>query len=73
MRQEIDSQEACRLAIKRIIHKQPKYKKVDHCRVGFIALQREGCIGAMSYREGFQYCLNTDGTHRVFDAADYVK
>jgi N4-(beta-N-acetylglucosaminyl)-L-asparaginase len=73
MRQGVAPQEACKMTIERIIHKQPKYKKVQHFLIGFIALRKDGRIGAMSYRKGFQYSLNTDGKNQVFDAESYVK
>ncbi|MBI1807141.1 MAG: N(4)-(beta-N-acetylglucosaminyl)-L-asparaginase [Ignavibacteria bacterium] len=63
--------EACRLAIERIIQKQPKYKDVQDFLVGFIAIDKQGEVGAFSYRKGFQYSLLRDGVNNVIDA-EYV-
>jgi N4-(beta-N-acetylglucosaminyl)-L-asparaginase len=63
--------EACRIAVERIIAKQPQYKDVDNFLAGFIAVNKRGDIGAFSYRKGLQYSICTDGTNRVVDA-DYL-
>ncbi|MFH0991407.1 MAG: N(4)-(beta-N-acetylglucosaminyl)-L-asparaginase [bacterium] len=73
MRQGKSPQEACQLALERIVHKQPQYMKDQSFLVGFIALRKDGELGAMSYRKGLQYSLNTDGKNRVFDAEYLVK
>jgi N4-(beta-N-acetylglucosaminyl)-L-asparaginase len=73
MRNGATPQDACRLAIERIIKKQPQYKDVDNFLVGFIAINKRGEIGAMSYRKGLQYSLMRDGINSVVDADYFVK
>ncbi len=62
--------EACRIAIERVIRKQPQYKEVKDFLVGFVAMNKQGEVGAMSYRKGLQYSLCKDGVNTVIDA-DY--
>lgn len=71
MRNGATPQESCRMAIDRIIKKQPQYKDVDNFLVGFIAINKRGEIGAFSYRKGLQYSLLRDGKNSVVDA-DYL-
>lgn len=71
MRQGKTPQEACRLALERMVKKQPQYHDAGGFTVGFIALSKAGEVGAMSYRKGLQYSLHKGGTNRVIDA-DYL-
>jgi N4-(beta-N-acetylglucosaminyl)-L-asparaginase len=73
MRNGASPQEACQSAIERIIRKQPKYKDVDNFLVGFVALNKKGDIGALSYRKGLQYSLFKDGVNKVINAEYMVK
>jgi N4-(beta-N-acetylglucosaminyl)-L-asparaginase len=73
MRNGASPQDACRMAIERIINKQPQYKAADNFFVGFIAINKRGEIGAMSYRKGLQYSLMRDGKNSVVDAEYLVK
>ena len=68
MRSGKSPQEACTLAVERLIRKQPQYKDVDNFLAGFIALNRDGELGAFSYKRGLQYSLLRDGVNRVVDA-----
>ncbi len=61
-------QEACHLTLERIVHKQPQYAERNDFLAGFIALRRDGEVGACSYRKGLQYTLFKDGAIRVVDA-----
>ncbi len=63
--------EACRIAVERVIQKMPQYKDVDNFLVGFVAMNKRGEVGAMSYRKGLQYSLCVDGVNKVYDA-DYL-
>ena len=56
------------MTVERLIRKQPQYKDIDNFFVGFIALSREGEVGAFSYKKGFQYSLLRDGVNQVYDA-----
>lgn len=60
--------EACRIAVERIIQKQPKYKNDQGFLAGFVAVNKKGEIGAFSYRKGLQYSLCIDGVNKVYDA-----
>jgi N4-(beta-N-acetylglucosaminyl)-L-asparaginase len=71
MRNGKSPQEACRMALERIVHKQPKYAKGNDFLAGFVAMNKSGEIGAMSYRKGLQYTLHKDGVTKVYDA-DFI-
>jgi N4-(beta-N-acetylglucosaminyl)-L-asparaginase len=68
MRNGKSPQQACRTALERIVHKQPQYAKGNDFLAGFVALTKDGEIGAMSYRKGLQYTLFKDGKISVVDA-----
>ena len=73
MRNGRSPQEACQLALERIVHKQRKYAQGNDFLAGFVALRKDGEIGAMSYRKGLQYTLYKDGKIKVVNAAYMVK
>jgi N4-(beta-N-acetylglucosaminyl)-L-asparaginase len=73
MRYGKSPQEACRVAVERVIQKQPQYREIDNFLVGFVAMNRRGEVGALSYRKGLQYSLCVDGKNQVFDAEYLVK
>jgi N4-(beta-N-acetylglucosaminyl)-L-asparaginase len=73
MRNGRSPQEACKLALERIVHKQPQYAERVGFQAGFVALRKDGEIGAMSYRKGLQYTLHKDGVIQVIDAEYMVK
>ena len=68
LKQGRSPQEACRLAVTRILDKQPSYRKEESFLVGFLAMDRSGNVGGCSYRKGFQYAVVRDGRHSVVDA-----
>ena len=71
MRQGKTPQDACRIALERMVKKQPQYGERNDFTVGFIAISKSGDIGAMSYRKGLQYSLHKGGVNKVYDA-DYI-
>lgn len=73
MRSGKSPQEACGLALERIVHKQPHYAKRGDFLAGFVAMNKEGEVGAMSYGKGLQYTLHKDGVIRVVDAEYMVQ
>ncbi len=73
MRNGKSPQEACKIALERIVHKQPKYAKGNDFLAGFVAMTKDGEVGAMSYRKGLQYSLHKDGVISVVDAEYMVK
>ncbi|MGA7837054.1 MAG: isoaspartyl peptidase/L-asparaginase, partial [Ignavibacteriaceae bacterium] len=60
--------EACKMAVERIMTKQMKY---DGLQVGFIALSKNGDVGGYSIKKGFQYALYADGKNQVVDVKSY--
>jgi N4-(beta-N-acetylglucosaminyl)-L-asparaginase len=73
MRNGKSPQDACRIALERIVHKQPQYAERGDFLAGFIALTKDGEIGAISYRKGLQYSLHKDGVVSIVDAEYMVK
>ena len=68
MRNGKTPQQACEEAIQRIANKQNDYKTFQ---VGFLALNKNGDIGAYSLLKGFQYALAVNGENKLFDS-DYL-
>lgn len=73
MRSGKSPQEACQIAVERLIHKQPQYKNIDNFLAGFIAINKEGEVGGFSYKKGLQYSLHKNGMNKVVDADYLVK
>ncbi|HUL43592.1 MAG TPA: N(4)-(beta-N-acetylglucosaminyl)-L-asparaginase [Bacteroidota bacterium] len=73
MRNGASPQEACRTAVERLIRKSPQYKDIDNFLAGFVAVNREGEVGAFSYKKGLQYSLLRDGVNAVYDSDFMVK
>ena len=66
MRQGNSPEEACRLAVERVISKNPDYKDIQ---VGFLALNKHGEHGSYCIQSGFDYAVyDTDGGNRLIDA-----
>ena len=60
MRQGNDPETACRLAVERVISKNPDYQDIQ---VGFLALNKQGQYGSYCIQTGFDYAIkdrNTD-------------
>lgn len=73
MRSGKSPQEACTHAIQRLIEKSPQYKNGNDFLAGFVAINKRGEVGAMSYRKGLQYSLLRDGVNKVYDANFLVR
>ena len=70
MRQGHSPQEACRLAVKRVIDKNPDWKSLQ---VGFVALDKQGRIGAYCIQPGFQYAVyDPEKGNQLFDGESFV-
>lgn len=54
MRQGHDPEAACRLAVDRVISKNPDWKEIQ---VGFIALDKQGRVGGYCIQPGFDYAV----------------
>ncbi|MGL4514861.1 MAG: N(4)-(beta-N-acetylglucosaminyl)-L-asparaginase [Lacipirellulaceae bacterium] len=52
MRQGSSPQDACRLAVERVVAKNPDWRELQ---VGFIALDKRGRVGAYAIQPGFDY------------------
>lgn len=66
MRQGRSPQAACEEAIRRITSKQKRYQDFQ---VAFLAVNREGIIGAHAIHKGFMYALSREGGHEVVQAS----
>lgn len=65
MRQGKSPQEACQLAVERIISKQ---EDLTGLQVGFLALNKKGEVGAYSVFNGFNYGLKSKDQDELIDA-----
>ncbi len=65
-------QKACEEGIK-LIHKKLLLRKKDikETQIGFIAINKNGEVGAYCLQKGFQYALKTDAGEKLVDA-DYL-
>jgi len=55
MRQGYHPEDACRMAVERIIKKKPETSK--HIQVGFLAINKKGEHGAYALQKGFEYAV----------------
>ncbi len=65
MRQGKHPEEACRIAVERIISRN---KDVSHLQVGFLALNKHGEYGGYSIHKGFNYAVQTLDSAKMVDA-----
>jgi N4-(beta-N-acetylglucosaminyl)-L-asparaginase len=66
MRQGHSPQEACELAVERVIAKNPDWRDIQ---VGFLALNKNGAYGSFCIAPGFNYAVYTpDIPNQLFDA-----
>ncbi len=63
-------QEAVEEAIARIVKKIPDYKKFQ---IGYLALDKDGNVGAYSLHKGFNYAKYADNRSALIDADYYLK
>ncbi len=70
MRNGSSPQIACEKAAKRIVEKVPDSEKYQ---IGFIALSKNGEIGAYSLQSGFNYAFNINGLNHMIYAPSYYK
>ena len=65
MRQGYSPTDACRMAVERLIEKNPDWKDIQ---IGFLALNKKGEYGAYCIQPGFQYAAyDPDNGPRVID------
>ena len=65
MRQGAKPEEACKLAVERILRRIPEF---DKYQVGFLAINTEGDYGGYSIQKGFIYAVLDDSTKDVVKA-----
>ncbi|MCX5754418.1 MAG: N(4)-(beta-N-acetylglucosaminyl)-L-asparaginase [Candidatus Krumholzibacteria bacterium] len=65
MRQGLAPREACKRALERIIK---RHQGKPAFQVAFVALSKDGEIGALALQEGFQYALAAGGANELIDA-----
>ncbi len=68
MRQGVPPESACRIAVERIMSKQPEYRDQGGFLVAFLAMSREGEIGAWGCGPGFEYVVIRGGQREVVRA-----
>jgi isoaspartyl peptidase/L-asparaginase-like protein (Ntn-hydrolase superfamily) len=66
MRQGYSPMEACKMAVERILS---KHTDLTNLQCGFIALDKNGNIGAYSVYSGFNYALKSQEDEKLVDAA----
>lgn len=69
MRQGLSPMEACKKAIDRLVAKNPNYKDVQ---VGFLALNKNGEVGAYCLQKGFNYSVYDSTGNKLIDSEHYV-
>lgn len=70
MRQGNTPQQACELAVKRVVKNQPEKSK--EIQVGFLAINKNGEYGAYALQKGFTYAVySTEIGNEVFEAKSY--
>ena len=71
MRQGSTPQQACEEAIKRIVTKHPR--RFKDFQVGYLAVDKQGTVGAYGTEKGFEYSLYQEGKNTTFNAQYYLK
>lgn len=72
MRADKSPEEACRIAIERLIKINPE--KAKTFQVGFLAINKYGVFGAYAIQPGFSYAVKSDSNQgRVYQADSYYK
>ncbi len=66
MRQGHSPEQACKLAVERIIQKNPA--KAKEIQVGFLALNKKGEYGAHCLQKGFTYAVRSTDDNKLYDA-----
>jgi isoaspartyl peptidase/L-asparaginase-like protein (Ntn-hydrolase superfamily) len=69
MRQGNSPADACRLAVERILKKNPE--KAKQVQVGFLALNKNGEYGAYCLQKGFTYAVHTNAGNTLYDGLSH--
>ncbi len=70
MRQGRSPQEACEEAVRRLVTKN---KNIKDIQAGFLAINKDGEVGAYAVHPGFNYAMATETGNVLIDAASYFK
>jgi len=70
MRQGNSPQQACEMAVRRIVKNQPENSK--QIQVGFLAINKNGEYGAYALQKGFTYAVySPEVQNKLFEAKSY--
>ncbi|GAA4304980.1 N(4)-(beta-N-acetylglucosaminyl)-L-asparaginase [Compostibacter hankyongensis] len=70
MRQGHSPEEACRMTVERVVKKDPDYAR--SIQLGFLAINKQGEIGAWCLQKGFNYAVYSQQTpNRLIDGKSY--
>ncbi|MEM9918614.1 MAG: N(4)-(beta-N-acetylglucosaminyl)-L-asparaginase [Bacteroidota bacterium] len=69
MRQGKSPMDACKEAVMRIVRRQPDYKKFQ---VGYLAVNKDGVVGAYCIQPGFIYGLCREGKNKLLNGQSYI-
>jgi N4-(beta-N-acetylglucosaminyl)-L-asparaginase len=69
MRHGMSPQDACRAAVERIV--KIKKEKSRDIQVAFLALSRQGEVGAFAIQPGFSYALRNGSTEQLIPAKSW--
>jgi N4-(beta-N-acetylglucosaminyl)-L-asparaginase len=67
MRQGNSPEQACKLAVERIIQKNPE--KAKTIQVGFLALNKNGEHGAYCLQKGFTFAVHDSVSNKLYDSS----
>ncbi len=67
MRGGMEPERACKEIVKRII--KTNKGKLDDLQVGFVALRKDGALGAFAIKKGFNYAVQDSSGSRLIDCA----
>ena len=69
MRQGNPPEDACRLAVERILKKSPA--RAQEIQVGFLALNKQGQYGAWCLQKGFTFAVHDSSGNQLFNSKSH--
>lgn len=70
MRQGMHPQAACEEAVRRVVEKQDN---IENFQIGYIAMRKDGEVGAYAIHHGFNYAQKLKSSHEMVDATHMVE
>ena len=70
MRQGRSPKEACEEALKRVIK---RHNGNPNFQIGYIALRKDGEVGAACLKWSFDYALSRNGTNKIYNVNGMLK